>query len=98
MLNYFLERSQIKISDITQLNYHKGWICARSITEFYKEMQIWFREAIPMNIAENGKAVRKQIVWFNKEVCIDRKVVCYSALYNHDLQIMMILLTTAVNS
>ena len=81
-----LERLRIKASDLTQINYHKGWIKLQPIAEFYKEMLIWFREAIPVKVPENGTAVRQQIIWLNKEICIDRKCVLYGRLYNQDIK------------
>ena len=43
------DRCQINICDITHINYGRKWISSMSITEFYKEMLQWFREAVPKN-------------------------------------------------
>ena len=81
------DRCQINICDITHINYDREWISSRSITEFYKEMLQWFREAVPIKVPECGNLVRKQIIWYNKEVRIDRKTVCYKSLYKRGIKV-----------
>ena len=82
----FLEKVHIDICDITNIAYHKGWIRSRPIIDFYKEMLIWFSETFPMKPPADGNAVRRQIIWYNKDICIDRNVVCYKRLYKNGIK------------
>lgn len=82
----FAEKVQLKVLDITQINYHSIWINSRPINEFYKEMLQWFNEARPTVEPLTGRDVRKQIIWLNKEICVDGTTVCYKTLYNHGIK------------
>ena len=82
----FIEKIKIKACDLTLVNYQRGWINSRPITQYYKEMLIWFMEAVPMKNPQNGIAVRKQIVWHNKEIRIDKEVILNRVLYNKDIK------------
>ena len=82
----FSSRSKIKLCDITHINYDRGWIKSLPITEFYKEMLLWFCQAVPTKAPENSIEVRKQIIWFNTNIRVDQKIMFCRSLYNRGVK------------
>ena len=52
----------------------------------YKEILLWIREAVPVRTPSNGRGVRKEIVWHNKDICTDRKTFIYKWLDGHGIK------------
>ena len=84
----FQEKIKVNINDITRVNYDSAWISSKPLTLFYKEMLLWFREAVPVKTPIDGRDVRKQIIWHNKDIRIDRKTVVYRRLYEQGIKLV----------
>ena len=69
----FQRRVHTAIRDIAVMNFDRRWVQTLEIPEFYKDMLIWFRDVVPVANPVDGNGVRKQCLWNNVAICIDKK-------------------------
>ena len=77
----FLQRLHIEaMKDVLCCNYNKKWIKGLSLSSFYRDMLIWYRELIAWKEPRSGKEVRLQMVWHNQAIQVGEKSVHHRAL------------------
>ena len=73
-------RVQAAIKEIVAMNYDHQWVQRLRVPYFYKDMLIWFREAIPVAEPVSSDQVRKQCLWHNKAICVGDRPLMSRAL------------------
>ena len=58
---------------IVNCNLDDEWVLSRQIPTFYKEMFMWFKPSCPAAEPNTGKAVRKQMIWHNTAIVVNRQ-------------------------
>ena len=78
----------LRIEDLLKMYYDEGVVNSLPITEFYKDVFKFFRNACAIKQPDNDKEVRRLWLWNNRTIRVDRKPVFYAALYRHGVKQM----------
>ena len=81
-------RLQATICDILHINIDMTWIKSRLIPGFYEEMVTCFKALQLTRQPACGKEVRRQLMWHNLAVQVDRKTLTSGTLYREGIKLI----------
>ncbi|XP_043218190.1 uncharacterized protein LOC122379777 [Amphibalanus amphitrite] len=73
---------------IVNCDLDEKWVLSRQIPTFYKEMFMWFKRLCPVPEPKTGQAVRKQIIWHNRAIMVNRQTISCKKMFEHDILII----------